>query len=240
MAKFLIRDYLLQIPNHALNDGMRKLLESGYYEGGEARAIDLHLCEEDRVLELGAGAGYISMRIASRVGGANLMTVEANPQMVPVVEKNLATNLIEDVTVINAAVVGDNFEGESIDFHVTAAFWSSSINPARTKKWDATKTIKVPTVKFSELMQEHRPTAVVMDIEGGEQGLFEAPWPDHIRLLLIELHPTLYPDHCIKQIFDTMSASGLTYCPRGSRDTIVVFKRVGDTSMPSKSDFGAQ
>lgn len=232
MAKFLIRDYLLQIPNHAVNSGMRKLLDSGYYEGAEARAIDLHIVAADRVLELGAGAGYISMRIAARVGGENLMTVEANPQMVPVVEKNLATNLIEDVTVISAAVVGDGFERDSVDFHVTAAFWSSSLNPARAKMWDTTKTVEVPAVKFSALLQEHAPTAVVMNIQGGEQGLFDTPWPDQIRLLLIKLNPALYPDHCIKQIFDAMSAQGLTYCPRGSRGAFVVFKRVGDGSQP--------
>lgn len=227
----------MQIPNHALNPGMRKLLNTGYYEGGEARAIDLHMREDDRVLELGAGAGYITMRIASRVGGENLMTVEANPQMVPVVEKNLAANLINGVTVINAAVVGDDFTEDSVELHVTPAFWSSSLNPTRAKTIPDTKTVQVPVVKFSELLEEHKPTAVVMDIEGAEQGLFDRPWPNSVRLLLIEIHPTLYPDHVIKQIFDQMSASGLTYCPAGSRDTIVVFKRVGDTTPPRKPTF---
>jgi len=226
LAKFLINDYILHVPNHALNDTMRKLLTNGYYEGGESRAIDLHLLETDRVLELGAGTGYLAMQIATRIGGENLLTVEANPTMATVVEKNLRLNAIEGVTVINAAVVPDGYTDKNTTFHIAAAFWSSSLNPARIGEWKTTKSLKVPTVTFSNLLQEHRPSVVVMDIEGGEQGLFDNPWPTSIRMLIIELHPTLYPDHVIKQIFDRMSVTGLTYCPSGSRGTIVVFKRL--------------
>ena len=67
-----------------------------------------------------------------------------------------------------------------------------------------------------------------MDIEGGEQGLFEEPWPEHVRLLIIELHPLLYPAAAIQQIFDMMSKSNMTYCPAGSRGQVVVFKRIAD------------
>lgn len=230
MASFSIRDTVLNIPDHALDDTMRKLLENGYYEGAELRAIDQHLRPDDRVLELGAGAGYLAIQIAKRINGKNLLTVEANPQMVPVVEKNLALNSIADVTVINAAVVPDDFTQDSASFHMTAAFWSSSLNPTRAKKWKTTKTIRIPAVRLNRLMQDHKPSFVVMDIEGGEQGLFDRLWPEFVRLVVVELHPALYPDHVIKQVFDQMSASGLTYCPKGSRGTVVVFKRLqGDS-----------
>lgn len=230
LAKFLINDYIVHLPDHLMNDTIRKSMEGERYEGHETYAIKRHVVAEDRVLELGAGVGYISMQIASRVGGENLLTVEANPKMAPCVEKNLAANLIEGVTVINAAVVPDSFTADHVSFHMTAAFWASSLNPTLAKKWKSTKSIDVPAVKIGELMQEHRPSVVIMDIEGGEQGLFETPWPDHVRLLVIELHPPLYSDHVIKQIFDQMSASGLTYCPVGSRGQVVVFKRLDDAT----------
>lgn len=220
----------MQVPNHLMNDAIRKSMEAGRYEGHETVAVNRHIVAGDRVLELGAGAGYISMQIASRIGGENLLTVEANPQMAPCVEKNLAANLIEGVTVINAAVVPDSFAADHVSFHMTAAFWASSINPALAKKWKTTKSVDVPAVKIGELMQEHKPSVVIMDIEGGEQGLFETPWPDHVRLLIIELHPKLYSDQVIKQIFDQMSATGLTYCPVGSNGQVVVFKRLDATA----------
>lgn len=212
-----------------MNDSIRKSIEAERYEGHETTAVRKHIVESDRVLELGAGTGYITMQIASRIGGENLLSIEASPKMVPVVEENLSANLIEGVTVINAAVVPDDFAGDHVSFHMTAAFWASSLNTTIAKKWKSTKTVDVPAVRIGELMQDHKPTVVIMDIEGGEQGLFDAVWPAHVRLLVIELHPRLYCDQVIKQIFDQMSASGLTYCPVASSGQVVVFKRVGDT-----------
>lgn len=229
MAHFTINGYLLHLPNHLINDAIRKAITSGRYEGQETIAVGKHIREDDRVLELGAGAGYITMQLASCVGGENLLCVEASPKMVPCIEKNLQANLIEGVTVMNAAVVPDNFTEEHVSFHMTAAFWASSLNGTMAKNWKSTETIDVPAVKFSALMQAHKPSVVIMDIEGGEQGLFDAPWPDHVRLLIVELHPKLYPDQGIQQIFDQMSASNLTYCSIGSRGAVVVFKRLTDT-----------
>jgi len=226
LAKFLINDYIVHLPNHLMNDAIRKSMKGGRYEGHETVAVNRHIVAGDRVLELGAGVGYISMQIASRIGGENLLTVEANPKMVPVVEKNLAANMIEGVTVINAAVVPDSVTVDHVSFHMTAAFWASSLNTTLAKKWKSTKSVDVPAVRIGELMQEHKPTVVIMDIEGGEQGLFETPWPDYVRLLVVELHPQLYPDQVIKQIFDQMSAAGFIYWPVGSHGQVVVFKRL--------------
>lgn len=226
MAKFLIGEYIVQVPNHLMNDAIQASMKEGRYEGYETVAVKRHIVASDRVLELGAGAGYISMQIASRVGGENLLTVEANPKMVPVIEKNLTTNLIEDVTVINAAVVPNSFDADHVTFHTTAAFWASSIDPTMVTKWKSTKSIEVPAVKIGALMVEHKPTVVIMDIEGGEQGLFDEPWPDHVRLLVIETHPQVYADSVTKRIFDQMSGMGFAYCASGSRGKVVVFKRL--------------
>ncbi len=209
-----------------MNDAMVKALETGRYESSESIALEKHLRMDDRVLELGAGAGYLTMQIAQRIGSESLLTVEANPKMLSVIENNLVENDITGVTVVNAAVVSDSTNSEYITFHITAAFWASSLDTALTKKWKSTKSVDVPAVKFSELLQEHQPTVIMMDIEGGEADLFDAIWPDHIRLLIIELHPRVYDDTIIKKIFDQMSNSGLTYCPNGSRGDVVVFKRV--------------
>ncbi|MCK4711885.1 MAG: FkbM family methyltransferase [Marinosulfonomonas sp.] len=213
-----------------MNDMMKSALIAGRYESLESSAIDQHLRIDDRVLELGTGAGYLTMQIANRVGAQNVLTVEPHSKMIPVIEGNLAENGIEGVTVINAAAVPDSFTGEYVTFHITAAFWASSLHPAIAGKFKSTKSVEVPAVTISELMVEHKPSVVVMDIEGSERDLFEAAWPAHVRLLVIELHPRIYSDRTIKQIFDQMSASGLTYCPVGSRGNVVVFRRVTDST----------
>lgn len=230
MAQFTIDGFKLWVPNHLMNENIKASLAQGRYESAESNAVAKHLTADDRVLELGGGTGYIAMQIASCIGGENLLTVEANTKMVSVIEKNLEANLIEGVTVVNAAVVPDGTDQDHVTFHMTAAFWASSLDPTIAKKFPSTKSVDVPAVKIGELMDAHKPTAVVMDIEGGERGLFDTAWPAHVRLLVIELHPRLYPDHVIKQIFDQMSATGLTYCPNGSRGDVVVFKRVNDSA----------
>lgn len=228
MAKFQINGYELHLPDHLINDAIRKAITRGHYESQETVAVGKHIREDDRVLELGAGAGYITMQLASRIGGKNLLSIEANPKMVPIIEENLLANQIDGVTVINAAVVPDNFTKDHVRFHMTAAFWASSLNGTMAENWKSTKTIDVPAVRIGELLQEHKPSVVIMDIEGGEQGLFDAIWPEHVRLLIVELHPKLYPDRVVQQIFDQMSASNLTYCSIGSRGAVVVFKRLTD------------
>ncbi|WP_457648495.1 FkbM family methyltransferase [Profundibacter sp.] len=228
MPKYLIDGFILRIPDYLMNDNIRRSMQGGRYEGHEANAVKKHIVETDRVLELGAGAGYVAMQIACRIDAGNLMAIEANPKMISVIEKNLTANALEDVTVINAAVVPDDFPEDHITFHMTAAFWASSLNPTIAKRWKSTKSVEVPAIKIGTLFQEHKPTVVIMDIEGGEEGLFDTLWPEHIRLLVIELHPNLYPERVIKQIFDQMSASGLVYCPTGSRGQVVVFKRIED------------
>jgi hypothetical protein len=65
-----------------------------------------------------------------------------------------------------------------------------------------------------------------MDIEGAEAHLFDAPWPDHVTSVMMELHPGRYPDTVIQRIVDCMSDSGLTYDPGPSRGRILCFRRV--------------
>jgi hypothetical protein len=67
---------------------------------------------------------------------------------------------------------------------------------------------------------------VIMDIEGAEEHLFDAPWPDFVRHVMMELHPGRYPDTVIQRIVDCMSTSGLTYDPGPSRGRILCFRRV--------------
>ena len=59
-----------------------------------------------------------------------------------------------------------------------------------------------------------------------EEFLFDAPWPGHVELAIIELHARRYPASVIRHIFDATSASGLAYMPDGSQGSVVVFGRI--------------
>lgn len=223
MAHFELDGVALDIPDAVLGPALRQALERGTYEHTEARAVALHLAPGDRVLELGAGAGFLSVQIARRVGAENLLAVEAHPGMAAVARANLARNGLEGAEVLEGAVVPDDYAAATIGFHPASAFWASSLTPPAPDA--AASGVSVPAFRFGALLERHRADVAIIDIEGGEELLFDAPWPRCPRLVMLEIHPRRYPPSSVRRIFDAASTMGLAYCTEGSRGTVVVFER---------------
>ncbi len=221
MAKFKLSGVTLNIPERVLNANLKKALEAGRYEWNESIAVTKNVQPGDRVLDIGAGAGFVSCLCAKVVGGENLTSVEALPDMVPVVRRNLNLNGAGDATVLHGAVVDDSFEGDEVWFKIAGGFWSSSIS-----RQDSERDVSVPALRFSELVRDIQPSVVVMDIEGGEVDICQQDWPDCVRLLIMEIHTRLYSPATLKAIFDGMSRNGFTYYPWGTRGEVVVLQRV--------------
>ena len=114
----------------------------------------------------------------------------------------------------------------ALGFDPKKAFWAGRIADDTSNMDDI---VQVPGLPLPQLLAERRPDVVVMDVEGAEQHLFGAPWPDHVKTVIMELHPNQYPDTVIKQIVDCMSVSGLTYDPGPSRGRILCFRKLRNT-----------
>lgn len=224
MALFDVNGIALEIPDTLLSQPLRQALTDGHYESAESRAVALNLAPGDRVLELGAGAGYLSIQIARRVGAANLLAVEAHPDMAAMVQANLQRNGIAGTEVLEGAVVPDSHDAETIAFYPAPAYWASSLSPAEPTRGE--NSLAVPARRLGDLFRRHRPDVVILDIEGGEELLFDTGWPEHVRLVIVEIHPRRYPASAVRAIFDCLSASGLAYSANGSRGSVVVFERV--------------
>lgn len=223
MAEYELNGVKLVIPDAMLSKRIAEKLEKGRYEGHEAQAALMRVRGGSRVLELGSGLGYIASICAAIAGPENVTTVEANPDMLPVVRDNLDRNGFQSVTLLHGAVTGQVGGEEAIEFERTKAFWGASIAREGSNR---DTIVKVPLLRLSDLLAAYRPDIVIMDIEGAEQTLFDAPWPEHVRSVMMELHPGRYPDTTIKKIVDCMSASGLTYDPGPSRGRILGFRKL--------------
>ncbi|MFB9149315.1 FkbM family methyltransferase [Roseovarius ramblicola] len=223
MAEFENEGLRLEVPDAHLNDRIRAKLASGGYEGHEARAALMRLRPGQRVLELGSGIGFIACLCARVAGAGNVTTVEANPDLLPVIAGNLARNGFDVVTVLHGAVGGMEGGEAPIAFDAARSFWAGHIADEASA---AERVTEVPHLGLRDLMARVRPGLVIMDIEGAEAHLFDAPWPAHVRHVMMELHPGRYPDTVIKRIVDCLSASGLTYDPGPSRGRILCFRRV--------------
>lgn len=207
-------------------------LRSGKYEGAEARAVGMRVVAGDRVLELGAGLGYIGALCARLAGAEGVTCVEANPVMLPVIRANLDRNGGGAVRLMHGAVVAPRYKAETVPFVQEPQFWSGHIARGAQAELGAEggegrpPVINVPALRLDTLLAESRPDVVIMDVEGAEKTLFDHPWPDNIRSVMMELHPARYPDTVIQKIVARLSAAGMTYDPHPSRGTLLAFRRV--------------
>lgn len=229
-TEFELNGVRLRVPEALLDPRIAQKLETGGYEAHEARAVQMRLRPGQRVLELGGGLGYVSALAARITGGANVVTVEANPALLPVIRDTWALNAVTGGTLIHGAVTGaaadkasDAPGHETLGFDPARAFWGGRIAGADTP---GARAVRVPARPLPPLLDTHRPDVVIMDIEGAEARLFDAPWPGHVQAVMMELHPGRYPDSAIKRIVDCLSASGLTYDPGPSRGRILCLRRL--------------
>ena len=143
-------------------------------------ALSALLRPEDRVLELGAGIGFLSAYCAKRLeDGSRVLAVEADPHMCDAIRNTFLANELT-VEVVNAAVSGG---GEPQALARAEDFWSTRTGPVGA---DESRPV-VPGVTLESLVEHHRPTVVVCDIEGGEETLTDSVLPG-VRAVLIEVH----------------------------------------------------
>ncbi len=223
MAEFELHGVKLSVPDAMLNEKLTTKLASGGYEAHEALAASKRVRAGNRVLELGSGLGYIASICAGLTDPEKVVTVEANPDMLPVIRGNLDRNGFGAVTLIHGAVTDLEDAGDVIEFEIRKSFWAGRLAVMDS---DPATVVQVPLLTLRSLLRAHRPHVVIMDIEGAEAHLFDAPWPAHVKTVLMELHPGQYPDTVIKKIVDCMSASGLTYDPFASQKRILGFRRI--------------
>jgi 2-polyprenyl-3-methyl-5-hydroxy-6-metoxy-1,4-benzoquinol methylase len=125
MRAFTLRGLTLYLPEDALKGNLERSLSSGRYENHEADALLMHLRAGDRLLDLGAGLGFICALAAGVLGADAVMGVEAGPETVKLARRNLAANGFDGVKVVKGAVVGAG--GGEVEFGQRPAFWASSL-----------------------------------------------------------------------------------------------------------------
>ncbi|MEM6481057.1 MAG: FkbM family methyltransferase [Pseudomonadota bacterium] len=226
MARFTIGGIELEVPDALLTNRIAEKLQTGAYEADERRAALMRLRPGQTVLDLGAGLGFIAASCAAITGAENVTAVEANPDLIEVIERNLTLNGYGGATLIHGAVSGTDTSDKTTSFDMSKAFWAGRIVEDGS---NAASVRQVPHVPLHALLEQVRPEQIVIDVEGAEAHFFDTRWPEYVRRVVLELHPKRYPDATIKKIVDCLSASGLTYDPGPSVGRILCFRRVRNT-----------
>lgn len=201
--------------SRSIENGLRR----GWYESGEAKAAKLLLQDGDVVLEVGGGCGFMSAYIAKLGRADRVVSVEADPDLIPIMRQ---THALNEVTVeIFNEILSDR--SGTMDFHVCKDFWLSSCAPTEHK---LRHTVSVPTSSFQARLAEWRPKLLIIDIEGGERELLRQPLPPCVDRIIVEIHEWAYGLAGVKDVMDRISGQGFAYMPAVSHGSVLGYQRI--------------
>ncbi len=157
------------------------LIASGDYEQHDLEIIQEYVRDGDVVLECGGGAG-VTTALLGKITGRTVNVVEPDPQLAALIKRNVELN---DATVSITQACVTTVSDETVKFHIAKEIWFSSL---QLEAHETTATLSVPTRQLEDLVEEHRPSVLIMDIEGIERELFRASLDPAPRLIIIEIH----------------------------------------------------
>lgn len=185
-----------------LTPELRDAIYKGRYERSEARCLTKVLRETDTVMEIGAGIGFLSTLAALRIGSDRVHAYEANPAMIPVIERTYSLNGVRP-SLTNATLgAGD---GE-VEFFVEDNLTESSV----FRRSDEARSVTVPRLDINREIERIEPTVLVIDIEGAEAELVPVVRWHGVEKVLIDLHPFLIGEDEVKAVVAEITAAGFT------------------------------
>jgi FkbM family methyltransferase len=198
-------------------------MKDGFYERQEAKCITSAAQKGDRLLEIGAGLGFLSCVAAKTKLFEAITVVEANPQLIGTIRRNHHLNNVQ-CEVLNVVLSSDSFADQAtVPFYVREDFWASSLSP---RPPGYTRVDQVPLHSFQALLDTFRPSFIACDIEGGESTLFRGLNLTGVTKILVELHQKVIGRRGMKRVFDTLSQKGFHYDQWHSSGSVVLFSHV--------------
>ena len=210
----------LTIDPETMSPEMIEVIHSGLYEYAEAREIPRIVQPGERIVELGAGIGFIAVT-AMRTGNVEALTsYEANPRLIPLIRRNAALNRVSfEVT---NAVIDPHEDGGTRPFYVRKDF----VLVAGAGAVALVEEVEVPRVAFARMLDRSRPSMLIVDIEGGEEFLFQDVPLTGVKKIYMELHQQILGRVGMKKVFDFMSSRDFHYDQWHSHGGVVLFSHV--------------
>jgi FkbM family methyltransferase len=149
----------------SLQPSTKAALFWGLYEKSERLMIARYLPQDVPVIELGASIGGITNVIRRRLNDDTpMISVEANPLLLPLIKKSLAENCHGGhVDVIHAAI--SYGPGEIVAFSIDPVSTNSKV----AKNEHAKNVLHVPQLSLAQIVRNSdlKRYSIVCDIEGG-------------------------------------------------------------------------
>ncbi|TCU14711.1 FkbM family methyltransferase [Rhizobium sullae] len=224
MEKISYHGIELEIDPAFMSAKMMETIKANRYEAQEARQIGRIIQNDEVVLEIGAGIGFVSALIAKNPLTKCLVSYEANPVLIPKVTDTLTRNIgpAEGKWEVRNAVLMNGAAPEEVNFYVHEDFWASSLNPIA----GARSVERVKVQNFNAVLASIRPTLIVCDIEGGEIELFRNADLSGVKKVFLEVHQRRIGRRGMKDLFDYFHARDFHYDQSHSEASVVLFSHV--------------
>ena len=176
----------------------------GYYEIEQRTLVKRCLPAGFPVVEFGGGLGVVSCLVNRRlVNRHNHIVVEANPQVVPLLERNRDMNDCR-FRVVNRALA---YDSDTVELHIAPLFADSRVGG------DSGPVVSVRATSLEALADEFGfdQFAVICDIEGAEAALVERELDllrERVPFLLMEIHPHILGEAGEAQVVQSLEAAG--------------------------------
>lgn len=185
--------------------GHKSTLAFGLHEMEERELIRKWLPSDLPVIEFGGGLGVVSCLTNRKLSRPDRHVVlEANPAMIPVLEKNRAINGCKFHIINNAIAYGADY----IDLNIDSEFVGST-----AKAVSFGKTARVRTTNIKALMDqfEFDRAGIVCDIEGAEADVIDrelGPLGDRIAYIMAEMHPAILGEDMVARLMKDLESMG--------------------------------
>jgi len=193
---------------HVITPVIRDAILSGRFEAEEAAGLPDIIRPKDRVLEIGAGIGFISTLLARHDEVERVIAVEANPHLMPFMAEVHAANDVTKVERRNAVLT--NSEETHATFYVRQDFWMGSLAAGPNPYINS---IDVPTQSLNALIREQAITMIVCDVEGAESFLFADVDFGGVDRVYLELHDHITGLKGVGEVFAALAKNGFAAKP---------------------------
>jgi 2-polyprenyl-3-methyl-5-hydroxy-6-metoxy-1,4-benzoquinol methylase len=120
-AELIVAGVAIPPDPEVITPAIRRAMLEGRFEAEEASQIPHVVRPGDRVLEIGAGIGFISTLVARQRRVSRVIAVEANPHLLAYMARLHARNRVRKVRRINAVLT--NGPAASATFYLRRAGW---------------------------------------------------------------------------------------------------------------------
>lgn len=201
-----LRGLKFALDNPLVPTAQKAELYFGDYETTEIEFLNEFLDPALPTVEFGGSIGVVACLTNRKLERPEEhVVVEANPLLLPTLERNRALNDAR-FEILNMAVA---YGAPTIEFHITGSFLGGS---TRGPSWGSRVHV-APTVSLATILRDRgfERINLIMDIEGAEVALVANELDvlkQRVKLMIAEIHPHLMPDGQIPKMLAALAEAG--------------------------------